>query len=79
MGWLKELGYKNMWSNLIRHNLSPNHDNERLQLVKLYLTVSTAVHLWIKFNLTNRCGFYATTSRKNGLSLNPMTPCRGQE
>ncbi len=34
MGRLKEFGYKNMWSTWIHHNLSPNHDRERLQIVK---------------------------------------------
>ncbi len=29
--WLKELGYENMWSPCIHHNLPPNHDCERLQ------------------------------------------------
>ncbi len=31
-GRLKDFGYKNMWTTLIYHNLSPNPDHERLQI-----------------------------------------------
>ncbi len=34
MGRLKKSGYKNMWSTWIHHNLSPNHDREKLQIVQ---------------------------------------------
>ncbi len=35
-GRLKEFGYTNMWSTWIHHNLSSNHNRERLQIVKLF-------------------------------------------
>ncbi len=37
MGRLKEFGYKNVWFPWIHHNLSPNDDRKRLQIVKLLL------------------------------------------
>ncbi len=57
MGQLKASGYKNMWFNWIHHNLSSNDDRERLQFVKLEL------------KLTNRSGFYATSTGKKRASL----------
>ncbi len=36
-GTLKEFGFMNMWPALMHYNLSPNHDRERLQIVKLLI------------------------------------------
>ncbi len=41
-----------------------NHGRELLQLVKFCLIISTAAHLWIKLNLTNRFWPYATPTAK---------------
>ncbi len=46
---------------------------------KFCLIVSSAMHLSIKFNLSKRCGCYATTTDKNGVSWIPITPYSGQE
>ncbi len=35
-GRLKDLGCKNMWSTWIHHNLPPNHDLKRLQILKSF-------------------------------------------
>ncbi len=53
-GWLKEFGYTNTWSTWIHHNLSSNHNRERLQIVKLLL-----VHLSIRCKQRKSCEFYA--------------------
>ncbi len=37
------------------------------KLRNICLTTSSAVHLLIRYKLTNRCGFHATTTEKTGL------------
>ncbi len=63
MGRLTEFGYKSMWLTWIHHNLdTPTKIAKGCKLKNFCLVVSTAVYLSIKFNLTIRCGFYATTT-----------------
>ncbi len=44
MGGLKEFGYENMWPTWKDHTLSPNHNREWLQIVKLLLDRK---HRWV--------------------------------
>ncbi len=62
MGLLTDFGYKNKWSNWTQHNPPPpTMIAKGCRLLIFCLNVSTAVHLSMKFKLTNRCAFYATS------------------
>ncbi len=58
-GRLQRFGYTNMRSTWIHHNLSSNHNRERLQIVKLLL-----VYLSIRFKQRRRYECYAKAYEK---------------
>ncbi len=69
MGRLKEFGYKNAWSTLIHHNLSPTMTAKGRKLYNFCLNVSIAIHLSLIVKLTTGCGFHVTITVKKPGSL----------
>ncbi len=78
VGRLKEFAYKNMWSSWIQCHMSPTMVAKDCKLLNFCLIVSTAAHLSIKFEPSNRCAFYATTTGKIWLTWRLLTPCSGR-